>query len=129
MAAMRRARLHRRLIALIAAYGLALQALLSAFAVVSPAAALDLFAIDPIICATGAHPGGGESDGSLPARPGHDVGCALCPLGCGGALAAAWPDARVSLTVHIITAVPQPRMAAAVARVGIRTGLARAPPV
>jgi hypothetical protein len=129
MAAMRRARLHRRLIALVAAYGLALQALLSAFAAVAPADALDLVTLDPIVCAGGPHPEGGEGGESLPARSRHDSGCALCPLGCGGALPAAWPDAGMVGVLHVVAVTPRPRMSVPPARGVIRTGLARAPPV
>jgi hypothetical protein len=60
----------RRLIALIAAYAVALQAVVASFAVVSTIAAL------PGLCASGAP----ES----PARdPGHAAPCVACPAYCG----------------------------------------------
>jgi DUF2946 family protein len=124
MAVMPRVHLHRRLIALIAAYGLALQALLSAFGAVSPAMALD-----SIICAADGDLRGGGEGGPIPSRPGHESGCAICPLACGGAAPAAWSDAGIGLTFRVGVAIAPPRTAAPVGRVFFRSGLARAPPV
>jgi hypothetical protein len=70
---------HRRLIALVAAYAVALQAVLASFAVVPAAGAM------PELCASGAPPQPGSD-------PGHASACIACTALCGdGGLAGVAP--------------------------------------
>ncbi len=118
-----RAGVHRRLVALVAAYGLALQGVLAAVAVASPALALDA-----VVCS--AHAPGGQADrnpGGNP--PPHGPDCALCPFACGNAAVA--PPARTATLAAILgpgEAMPAPRPNIPVARTVLPAGLARAPP-
>jgi hypothetical protein len=118
---MLRSGLSRRLIALVAAYGLALQAMLAAVVVAAPSTA---FA--SVICAPD-HPSNAGGTG-LPAAPGHGCDCPSCPLA--GAGAAALPSG-VSATVRVYGAgapmLPW-HATAPVSRIAARAGLARAPP-
>lgn len=119
MRAMVHRSIHRRLVALVAAYALALQGLLTAFSV-SPA-----LAPNTAICST-VTPSKGE-----PSRKGpvHHSDCPDCALACGGA--AMLPPRAASL---ILAFGPGEAMrvlptSAPVARVPVHAGLARAPPV
>ena len=115
-----RAGLNRRLIALVAAYALALQTL---FAVA--ASPLDPFA--SIICSI-AHASPADPAPMLP-PPGHRYGCAFCPLAGAGAVALP-PSAATALPVEDASASMDPGHAAAPAAPAVaRAGLARAPPV
>jgi hypothetical protein len=115
---------HRRLIALVAAYGLALQALLSVVVAVSPAAEFGA-----IICSAGAHPGGGAADDQLPPSPGHRIGCPVCALGCAGAAPPVGSDAASVILWFTSSKVAREWPAVAPgARLFARVGLARAPP-
>ena len=116
---MLRTGLPRRLIALVAAYGLALQAMLSAVAAVAPA-------FDQIICTAGRDAGG--TDTRHPSLPGHEPGCPLCPLACGGALALPRLDAVIAPPLGFGVAIAAPAAAAPLVRIVCRAGLARAPP-
>ncbi|HEY2135679.1 MAG TPA: DUF2946 family protein [Xanthobacteraceae bacterium] len=119
---MRHPRLGRRLVALVAAYGLALQVLLSGFVTASPAGA--------IIC-TADHAGAaaGAVDTNPFHLPGHPDACAVCALACGAAAPAPSGDAGIAPMQAAAEAVPAPRPAAAVRHAMVRAGLARAPPV
>lgn len=112
--------LHRRLIALVAAYGLALQALLAVVVVLSPdAAAMS------VICAGER---GGAPARDLPATPHHGFGCALCALACAGG---ATPPASASAVAPIAgfaSTIWHPQWAASIARGIVRAGFARGPP-
>ena len=110
----------RRLIALVAAYGLVLQAMLSAVAAVAPA-------FDQVICAAGTDPRGAADTGH-PSQPGHEPGCPLCPLACGGALALPRPDAVAAPRLGFGVAIVAPIATVPLARIVRRAGLARAPP-
>lgn len=112
--------IHRRLVALVAAYALALQGLLTVFWSVSPA-----LAPNAAICST-ATPSHGE-----PGRKGpvHRPDCPGCALACSGA--AMLPARAASLIVafgpsEAMRALPA---SAPVGRVPVHAGLARAPPV
>lgn len=112
--------IHRRLVALVAAYALALQGLLTVFSSVSPA-----LAPNAEICST-ATPSHGE-----PGRKGpvHRPDCPLCVLACSGA--AMLPSRAASLIPafgpsEAMRALPAD---APVARAPVHAGLARAPPV
>ena len=118
MRAMFHRSIHRRLIALVAAYALALQGLLTVFALVS---------LEPnsAICST-TTPSHGETGGKGPV---HRPDCPGCALVCGGA--AMLPPRAASL---ILTFGPGEAMrglsaSAPVARAPVHAGLARAPPV
>jgi hypothetical protein len=117
---MRRAGLHRRLVALVAAYAVALQGLLAAVAAVSPARALEA-----VLCTAqaGEHPG--QQGGHAPPRP----DCTLCPLACASAVAPPASAARVVLIVALGDPMPAPRAERPAARAMLRAGLARAPPL
>jgi len=112
--------LPRRLIALVAAYGLALQAMLAAVAAVAPP-------LDQVICATGAGPHG-AADPKHPPAPGHQPGCMLCPLACGTALPGPSVDAVAACPIGAGVAIAVPPTAVALAPIVRRAGLARAPP-
>jgi hypothetical protein len=110
---------HRRLVALVAAYALALQGLLTVVSSVSPA-----LAPNAAICST-ATPSHGE-----PGRKGpvHRPDCLGCALACGGAT---MPSRAASLfpafgPSEAMRALPA---GAPVARAPVHAGLARAPPV
>jgi hypothetical protein len=111
--------LSRRLIALVAAYGLALQAMFAAVVVAAPGAA---FA--SVICAPGHHwsPAGTRD---TPAS-GHGCDCPFCPL----VGAAALPSAVATMVRIYGAAAPMPpwRFAAPARPFVSRAGLARAPP-
>lgn len=118
-----RFRTRARLIALTAAYALALQGLLSAFAVPAIGAAVPLTALCSVMI--------GEADGALPVAPGpgaHD--CGACVVGgCAGGVCMARETAAKTLGPS--------RSAAAQAAVPLRSALAairtpqnpRAPPL
>lgn len=112
--------LHRRLIALVAAYALALQALLGAVVALSPGAAAA-----SVICA-GERAGGSQRD--LPAAPHHDIGCALCALACAGGAALPTNVPAVAPMVGAGPRMRQPQLAGSVARSVVRAGSARGPP-
>jgi hypothetical protein len=121
MASMFRTGLHRRLIALVAAYGLALQALLAAAVALSPDAAAR-----SVICA-GERAGGTQRE--MPAAPlHHGVGCALCTLACAGG---AVPPASVPTVAPIACpgmAMRPPHVASSISRGVVHGGFARGPP-
>jgi hypothetical protein len=110
--------LSRRLIALVAAYGLALQAMFAAVVVAAPSTA---FAA--VVCASDHHSNpAGTRD---PPAPGHECGCPFCPLAGAALLSAAATMVRLSGA-----AAPMPpwRFAAPARPFVSRAGLARAPP-
>jgi hypothetical protein len=116
--------LSRRLIALVAAYGLALQAMLAG--VGAPGAA---FAA--AICAPGHDWNSpGAPDIPVPPVPGRGSECPFCPLACSGS--ADLPPSGMPTAVRIYGAgapmLPSPGAAPA-SRIVSRAGLARAPPV
>jgi hypothetical protein len=121
MQAMFQRSIHRRLVALVAAYALALQGLLlTVVSSVSPA-----LAPSAAICSS-ATPSHGE-----PGRKGpvHRSDCPGCALACGGA--AMLPSRAASLILafgpsEAMRALPA---SAPVARAQLHAGLARAPPV
>jgi|SRR5580704_4021635 hypothetical protein len=120
MPGMLRARLPRRLIALTAAYALALQTLLAAVVVLAPDAA---FA--SVICASD-HLSQGTRDAPAPPAPGHD--CPFCPL-AGASAAALPPCPATAVRVDGAGAPMRPSCGAVPARrLVTRAGLARAPP-
>jgi hypothetical protein len=112
--------IHRRLVALVAAYALAVQGLLTVFSSVSPA-----LAPNAAICST-ATPSHGE-----PGRkgPSHRPDCPGCALACSGAAmlpsraASLFPAFGPSEAMRVLPA------SAPVARAQVHAGLARAPPV
>lgn len=110
----------RRLIALVAAYGFVLQAMLAAIAAVAPT-------LDQVICATDTDPHG-ASDPKRPSMPGHEPGCMLCPLACGTAVPAPSVDTTIVRDIDAGVAVVVPITAVALAPIVRRAGLARAPP-
>ena len=116
---MLRTGLSRRLIALVAAYGLALQALFAAVVVAAPSTA---FA--SVICAPD-HPSDAGDTPHTPA-PGHGCDCPFCPLA--GAGAVALPSGVVSPVRVYGTAPPlRSRRATEPANLATpRAGLARA---
>jgi hypothetical protein len=117
---MLRTGLHRRLIALVAAYGLALQALLATVVALSPGAGAT-----SVICA-------GERDRGpqpeLPAVPRHGIGCALCALACGGGAALPTNPPTIALIAGPGTAMRHPQLVGSTARGVVRAGFARGPP-
>jgi hypothetical protein len=120
MSAMFRARLPRRLIALAAAYALALQMLLAAVVVLAPDAA-----VASVICAPDHH-WRGTGDAPAPPLPSHD--CPFCPLAGAGA-AALPPCGATAVRVDGAGATIRPlRDAVPATRAVARAGLARAPP-
>jgi len=119
MRIMRRAGLHRRLVALVAAYAVALQGLLAAVAAVSPAHALDA-----VVCMAQAPAHAGHTGREAPRRP----DCMLCPLACGSAVTPPTSAVRLVLIVAPGAPMPAPRADQPVARAMLRAGLARAPP-
>jgi len=122
MRAMSRASLHRRLVALVAAYGVALQGLFAAVAAVSPAAALDAVVCPAPASAPAGHAGGGA--------PPHRPDCPFCPLACGSAVTPPPPAASLVLIAavgDVMPAMPQPQQRP-MSRIVLRDGLARAPP-
>ncbi|HEY1544220.1 MAG TPA: hypothetical protein VGG01_17615 [Xanthobacteraceae bacterium] len=119
--AMFRTGLHRRLIALVAAYGLALQALLAAAVALSPGAAAAA-----VICA--GERSGGASQSVPPATPHHGIGCALCTLACAGGAALPTNAPSVARMADPGTVMRQPYLAEPVPRGVARAGLARGPP-
>jgi len=112
--------LHRRLIALVAAYALALQTLLAAAVALSPGAAAA-----SVICAGER---GGGSQGELPAAPHHGIGCALCTLACAGGAALPANASMVAPIAATAITMRQPQRAGPIARGVVRAGLARGPP-
>ena len=112
--------LNRRLIALVAAYGLALQALLVAAVALSPDAAAA-----SVICA-GERTGAPQRD--LPAAPHRGIGCALCTLACAGGAVPPASAATVAPTSGSGIAMRQPHPAGPIARRVVRAGFARGPP-
>jgi hypothetical protein len=114
-----RAGLHRRLIALAAAYALALQALIAVAAVTAPS-------LGAVLCSSDHRsPGQGGRDAPAPA---HELACAFCPFA--GPDAAPLPEA-VAIAVRFDPAPAARaawRAAAPAIRVVLRAGLARAPP-
>lgn len=110
----------RRLIALVAAYGLALQTTLAAIAAVAPT-------FDQVICAADNDPRGG-ADTEHPSPPGHERGCPLCPLACGGAPVLPRLDATIAPPLGFGAAIAAPASTVSLARIFHRAGLARAPP-
>jgi hypothetical protein len=117
MIAKSRIGLHRRLVALVAAYGLVLQAMLSAFAVVPIAAA------EAVICTAGTSSHGGTDAPPVP----HHPDCTICPLACGGA-AVPPPAVAIVSTFHVSEAPPARPVIPSVRPAVLRAGLARAPP-
>lgn len=117
---MSRRGVHRRLVALLAAYGLALHGLLSTFAAGSP-----VLAFDAPLCS---HASAEQHGGSGKRLPAHDSACTLCPFMCGTAGPLPSFDAKLALPV-LTGAAPLPaRPAVPVARAVVHAGLARAPP-
>jgi len=112
--------LHRRLIALVAAYALALQALLVGAAAFSPATMAA-----GVIC-EGARSGAPGRD--LPAAPHHDVGCALCTLACAGSAALPANAPTIGPIAGPGTALRQPHHGGVLAHAIMRAGSARGPP-
>jgi hypothetical protein len=112
-----RAGFHRRLMALAAAYAVALQGMLAA---VAPAPTLDT-----AVCTAESSAHGGNAGGHAPV-PRAD--CTLCPLACGSAVTPPPPPARLALHVAAGDTMPAPRPDMPVKRVVQRAGLARAPP-
>jgi hypothetical protein len=121
---MLRSGIPRRLIALVAAYGLVLQAMLAAVAAVASP-------LDQVICAADTDPRSASDTPhpSLPGQlPGHEPGCPLCPLACGGALGLPHLDATVAPPLGFGIAMAMPAAASLVVPIVRRAGLARAPP-
>jgi hypothetical protein len=115
-----RTALHRRLIALVAAYGLALQALLAGTVALSPSAA-----IASVICA------GERSDApqrELPASPHHGIDCTFCTLACAGGVALPTSAPTIVPIARYGAAIEQPRFATPIVRSVVRAGFARGPP-
>jgi hypothetical protein len=114
----------RRLIALVAAYGLALQAMLAGVVVAAPDAAFPA-----VICAPDHHLNAVDTRDppTLPA-PGHGSDCPFCLLACGGSTTL--PSGVPTAVRFHGAAAPMPpwRSAAPASRVMPRAGLARAPP-
>jgi hypothetical protein len=114
----------RRLIALVAAYGLALQAMLAGVVVAAPDAAFPA-----VICAPDHHSNAaGTGDPPALPAPGHGSNCPFCPLACGGSTTL--PSTVPTAVSFASVAAPMPpwRSAAPASRVMSRAGLARAPP-
>jgi hypothetical protein len=111
--------IHRRLVALFAAYGLVLQGLLAAVAAVAPT-----LAADAVVCSVQV-----PAHGAPGHAPPHGSDCTLCPLICCGAIAPPARPASLAPIVGASDAVPAPRSAILIARTILRAGLARAPPV
>jgi len=109
----------RRLIALVAAYALALQAIVAALALGAPAVA-------GIICATPAH--GGADRAPTPVAPGHDLGCSICPLACASTLAPPPHAATIAWHADAGEKIAPPAWSRPSLRAPARSGLARAPP-
>jgi len=107
-------RFRRRLIALAAAYALALQPMLATLGF--------SLGVDSAICAAS----GPHGDGTAPGPHGH-AGCAVCPA-AGGGLPVQWPDARIASVLGLGVAMPMHVAAAPTARAAARSGPARAPP-
>ena|SRR5215472_5587966 len=108
----------RRLVAVAAAYGLALHGLLSVLAGATPP-------LDPVLCAADVPGHGGVGRNAPPAS--HWPDCAACPLVCGGA--AVPPRAAAIVPTGAVREIPplQPILAAP-RPAPPRSGLARAPP-
>jgi hypothetical protein len=119
-AIMFRTGLHRRLIALVAAYGLALQALLVGAAALSPSVAAT-----SVICA-GERSGGPQRE--LPAMPHHGIGCAFCTLACAGGVALPASAPTIVPPIGYGAAMREPHLAGPIARSVVRAGFARGPP-
>jgi hypothetical protein len=117
---MLRTGLHRRLIALVAAYGVALQALLAGAVAFAPSAVAA-----SVICA-GERPGGPQRE--LPATPHHGIDCAFCTLTCAGGVALPASLPSIAPIAGTGTALRQPHVASPIARSVVRAGLARGPP-
>jgi hypothetical protein len=120
-AAIFRISLRRRVVALVAAYALALQGLLAAFVAVAPSTSLD-----PVICTAGAPAHGADGHDAPPVVP-HGPDCPICPLACAGA-AVLPPVAAVVAAVAADMAPPPQPVATSFRPAVLRAGLARAPP-
>jgi DUF2946 family protein len=118
MQAMFQRSIHRRPIALVAAYALALQGLLIVFSLVS-------LGPDSAICST-TTPAHGESGGKGPV---HRPDCPGCALVCGGAGMLPGRAASLILTFGPGEAMRVLPASAPVVRAPVHAGLARAPPV
>lgn len=118
MQAMFQRSIHRRLVALVAAYALALQGLLTVFSLVS-------LGPDSAICST-TTPSHGEAGGKGPV---HRPDCPGCALVCGGAGMLPGRAASLILTFGPGEAMRVLPAGAPVARAPVHAGLARAPPV
>lgn len=112
--------LHRRLIALVAAYGLALQALLAGAVALSPSAAAA-----SVICA-GERPG--EPQREPPATPRHGIDCALCTLACAGGTALPTSPPMIAPIARHGPAMRPLDPSTPIARSVVRAGFARGPP-
>ena len=117
---MSRGGIHRRLVALVAAYAFALHGLLIAFAPASP-----VLGFDAPLCAAAVSHGGDAGKNGPPPVP----DCTLCPLMCSSA-AGPLPsfDAKLVPPVGSGEVLPAPSHAAPVVRPAAQAGLARAPP-
>ena len=119
---MLRTGLSRRLIALVAAYGLALQAMLAAVVVAAPGTA---FA--SVICAPDHRSNAGGGTRHDPA-PGPECDCAFCPLAGAGPVAL---PTELPSPIRVYGNAAPMRAWRGTAPVGLaapRAGLARAPP-
>ena len=116
-----RFRLHRRLVAVVAAYGLALHGLLSAIAGAVPP-------LDPVLCAASVPGHGGVGrDAPPPSHWPDGANCGMCPLVCGGTAMTPPAATIVPVLVSGEAQLPQP-VGAAPRAAPPRGGLARAPP-
>jgi hypothetical protein len=123
MAGMLGADLHRRLIAVVAAYGLALQTVLSAVAAVP--AGLEHASI---ICSAEQHrPAVGITD-RLPPPTDHRSGCLMCPLLCAGAIDLPRTQTVLAVALVFSATIASTHADAVNANTFVRAGLARAPP-
>jgi hypothetical protein len=106
-------RLRRRLIALVAAYALALQPMLATLGT--------SLGVESAICAAS---GAGHDDTTAPASHGH-AGCVLCPA-TGAGLPVQSPAAKTASLLGV--AMPMHVATAPIARIAARSGPTRAPP-
>ncbi len=111
--------IHRRLVALAAAYALALHGLVVALA---PPSAAPAFAAP--LCSQQAAYGGGAGK-RLPA---HDPDCTVCPLACASAVPLPTVDVSLAPPMRIGGRLLAPWRAAPVVRPVVQAGLARGPP-
>jgi hypothetical protein len=107
-------RFRRRLIALAAAYALALQPMLATLGF--------SLAWESAICASS----GPHGDGTAPGPHGH-AGCVVCPA-AGGGLPVEWPERGPAFVLGLGVAMPMHVAAVPTARAAARSGPARAPP-